>query len=266
MASTRGFREHNSPILADRLEVFSLALLVFYVVRVAAAIVPLRPLDTLWQLGAVSALLDSAAIPLMALGFVHLAVYLDPANASLGKRRDSLARLAILVMLGFLLLIPLQAFAAWNSVASVQALVTRQQTATNSTFAQIREAIKAATSLEDLQRRLQSLQTENLDIRFEDLGLPLPETKRRLLIRLNEAHQQVKTRITPPPSMDIEAVVRNSLRVMSASAVYTLAFAIVAQRRGSDIPLLVEVHTIWSLRSSKGTKQPVPYEEDDIHP
>ena len=251
MASeTTGFRDHDSPMLADRLEVFSMALLVLYSVRVAAAVVPLGLLDPQWQLSAVSALLDSAAIPLVALGLLHLAAYLDPANRALGRRRDALARLAILAVLGFLLLIPLQAFAAWNSVAAAQGNVLRQQTTATGNFAQIREAINAATSLDDLQARLQSLQTPNLSIRFENLGLPLAETKRRLLIRLTAAQKEVKTRINAPPPQVIEDVAMNSLRVMSSCAVFAAAFAIAAQRWGSEVPLLLELHTIWSLRGA----------------
>ncbi len=257
MASkTLGLRDHDSPLLADRLEVFSMALFVLYSVRVAAAVVPLRLFDHQWQLSAVSALLDSAAIPLVALGLLHLAAYLDPANQALGLRRNALARLAILAVLGFLLLIPLQAFAAWNSVAAAQGNVSRQQTTATSNFALIREAINAATSLDDLQERLQSLQTPNLTIRFENLGLPLAETKRRLLIRLNAAQNEVKTRINAPPPRVIEDVAINSLRVMSSCAVFAVAFAIAAQRRGSEVPFLLEVHTIWSLRGTPTTPAP----------
>ncbi len=265
MAFPNALREREAPALADRLEVFAMALLVLYAVRAAAGIVPFRPLDTLWQLSAVSALLDSAAIPLLALGLVHLAAYLDPGNVSLGKRRDGLARLAILAVLGFLLLIPLQAFAAWNSVTSAQAVVRGQQATAERNFATIREAILNADSLEDLQGRLQSLQTLGLDVRFENLGLPLAETRRLLLTRLNDAEEQVKTRIRPPQPKAIEEVVWNSLKVMSSSAVFALAFAFVAQRRGSDVPLLVEVHTIWDLRWTPGTRQPGPSAADDIH-
>jgi hypothetical protein len=256
MACETDSRRFNSPVLADRLEVFSMALFVVYAARVAAAMVPLRLLDTDWQLGTVSALLDPAAIPLLALGLLHLAGYLDPANPALGRRRDSMARLAILAVLGFLLLIPLQAFAAWNSVSSARASVSLQRTTANRNFAVIREAIDTATSVEDLQARLRSLESPSLNIRFETLGLPLSETKRRLRLRLSEAEEQLKTRISLPPPKAIEDVALNTLRVIASCGVFAAAFAIAAQRRNSEVPLLVEVMTLWSLRGTLHPHQP----------
>ncbi|MEA5443504.1 hypothetical protein [Cyanobium gracile] len=119
-------------------------------------------------------------------------------------------------------------------------------------FALVREAISAATSLENLQTKLRSLQSPVLGIRFENLGLPLAETKRQMLIRLNDIQEQVKTRINAPPPEAIEDGARNSVRLMGTSFVYALAFAIAAQRRGQDVPLLVELLTIWNLRRQAG--------------
>jgi len=238
----------GAAVLADRLLVLAMTLFVIYGVRVVATALPLRPLDTLWQLNVSSALISPAAIPLLGLALLHLAAYLDPANAALVRRRDALARWAILAVLGFLLLIPVQAYASWSTVATARARLTTQQTAANRNFALVREAISAATSLEDLQARLQSLQSPELGIRFQNLGLPLAETQRQMLMRLNDIQEQVKTQINAPPPEAIEDVARNSIRVMGTSLVYALAFAIAAQRRGQDIPLLVELLTIWSLR------------------
>ncbi len=242
-ASPRG-----AAVLADRLSVSAMALFVIYGVRVIATAIPLRPLDTLWQLSVSSVLISAAAIPLLGLGLLHLAAYLDPANAALEKRRDGLARWAILAMLGFLLLIPLQTYASWSTVATAKARLTTQLNIANRNFALVREAINDATSLEDLKTRLQALESPELGIRFENLGLPLPETQRQMLIRLNEIEEQVKTRIKAPPPEAIENVATNALRVMTTSVVYALAFAIAAQRRGREVPLLVEMLTVWSLR------------------
>ncbi len=252
-------------VLAARLSIFAMALFVIYSVRVIAITLPLRPLDTVWQLSVSSALISAAAIPLVGLALLHLAAYLDPANAALERRRDALARWAILAVLGFLLLIPVQGYASWSTVTAARARLTTQQASANRNFALIREAINAATSLEDLKARLQALESPELGIRFEDLGLPLPETRRQMLIRLNELEEQVKTRIKAPPPEAIENVATNALRVMATSVIYALAFAIAAQRRGREVPLLVEVLTMWSVRQQsrqnrRGT--PAAIEED----
>ncbi len=248
MLSDDPVRPREGAVLADQFAVFSLALFVIYAVRVAASAIPLRPLDTLWQLTVSATLINTAAIPLLGLGLLHLAAYLNPDDPALVRRRDAMARWAILAVLGFLLLIPVQAYASWSTVATAKARLTTQQTAANRNFALVREAISAATSLEDLQSRLQSLQSPELGIRFENLGLPLAETQRQMLIRLNDIQEQVKTRINAPPPDAIEDVARSAGRLMATSFVYALAFAIAAQRRGQDIPLLVELLTIWSVR------------------
>jgi hypothetical protein len=187
---------------------------------------------------------------------LHLAAYLDPANTALGQRRDALARWAILAVLGFLLLLPLQALAAWNSVAAAQARVSLERKTASSNIALIRQAIHAATSLDDLQARLQSLQTPSLVIRFKKLNLPLAETKRQLLLRLSEGEEQLKMRINPPPPEAIENLGKSTLRGISVSAVFAFAFAMAAQRKGSEVPLLVEILTIWSLKAAANPKGP----------
>ncbi len=248
MTADAGSRAGGTAVLADRLSIFAIALFFIYGVRVVASAIPFRPLETLWQLGLSSALIEAAAIPLVALALLHLAAYLNPDDPAVVRRRNVLARWAILAVLGFLLLIPVQAFASWSTVAAARERLTTQQTTANRNFALVREAISAATSLEDLQARLQSLQSPELGIRFQNLGLPLAETKRQMLLRLNDIQEQVKTRINAPPPEAIEDVARNAARLMATSFVYALAFAIAAQRRGQDIPLLVELLTIWSLR------------------
>ncbi len=251
MASSKVFKEFDSAILADRLAFMAIALFVVYLITLLASILPVRLLDTAWQLRFISASLDSATIPLVALGLLHLAAYLDPDNPTLQRRRSGLARLAIVAVIGFLLIIPLQAYAGWQSVATARANVARQLSVANGTFDLLQETITTATSLDNLQARLQAIQTPSLGIRFETMGLPLQETKRRMLARLQEVRQQVEARIQAPTPKTIEAATRDSLRVMLSSFALAIAFAMGAQRKGSDVPLLVEWHTMLSVRGPR---------------
>jgi hypothetical protein len=95
------------------------------------------------------------------------------------------------------------------------------------------------------------MQTPSLGIRFDNLGLPLPETKRTMLARLKEVRQQVEARIQAPTPKAIEAATRDSLRVMLSSVALAMAFAMGAQRKGSDVPLLVTWHTMLSVRGPR---------------
>ena len=49
----------------------------------------------------------------------------------------------------------------------------------------------------------------------------------------------------------IKAATRDSLRVILSSFALAIAFAMGAQRKGSDVPLLVEWHTMLSLRGPR---------------
>jgi hypothetical protein len=251
MASTKEFREFDSAILADRLAFMAIALFVIYLITLLASILPIRLLDTAWQLRFITACLDSATIPLLALGLIHLAAYLDPGNPTLQKRRDGVARLAIVAVIGFLLIVPLQTYAGWRSVAVARANVARQLSAATSTFDLLQDTITTATSLDNLQARLQAIQTPSLGIRFEDQGLPLPQTKRTMLARLKQVRDQVEARIQAPAPQAIEAAIRDSLRVILSSFALAIAFAMGAQRKGQAVPLLVEWHTMLSLRGPR---------------
>lgn len=252
MASRKEFREFDSAILADRLAFMAIALFVIYLITLLASVLPIRLQDTAWQLRFISACLDSATIPLLALGLLHLAAYLDPGNPTLQKRRDAVARLAIVAVIGFLLIVPLQAYAGWQSVATARANVARQLSAATGTFDLLQDTITSASSLDNLQARLQAIQTPSLGIRFETLGDTLPETKRTMLARLKVVREQVEARIQAPAPQAIEAVIKDSLRVMLSALALAIGFAMGAQRKGSDVPLLVEWHTRLSLQSPRG--------------
>ena len=254
MTDTKGIRPFDSEILADRLAFMAIALFVIYLITLLASILPANPLDTAWQLRFISACLDSGTIPLVALGLLHLAAYLNPGNPSLQKRRDAVARWAVVAVIGFLLIIPLQAFAGWNSVATARANVARQLSVANDTFNLLQETITTATSLDNLQARLQAIQTPSLGIRFEDLGLPLPETKRAMLARLKEVREQVEARIQAPAPQAVEAVARDSVRVMLSAFALAIAFAMGAQRKGQEVPLLVEWHTALVVRGPQANQ------------
>jgi len=156
-------------------------------------------------------------------------------------------------VIGFLLIVPLQAYAGWRIVAVARANVARQLSAATSTFDLLQDTITTANSLDNLQAHLQAIQTPSLGIQFENQGLPLPETKRTMLARLKEVREQVEARIQAPAPQAIEATTRDSLRVILSSFALAIAFAMGAQRKGQDVPLLVEWHTMLSLRGPQAT-------------
>jgi hypothetical protein len=205
-------------------------------------------LDILWQLSSIKIVIEAAPIPLIGLALLHLAAYLFPANIELQRRREALSRLAILAALGFLLIVPLQSHAVWESYRRSNAVAVQQQDTATQRADAVRQAIELATNAEDLQKRLLALQQPDLRISLDpkrfQAAIPLPTLKGQLLAQLNQAEGQFKARFARPEPVVIERVVRESVRVMGSSFAFAIAFAALAQRKNSPVPFLVELPSL----------------------
>ena len=88
---------------------FSRLALVFvalFVTLMTGNLFPLQPGDPSWQTRVIGTLVNSATLPLLALGLLHLAVLLDPKDPRVQQRYQLFCRLAAVASLGFLLLVP----------------------------------------------------------------------------------------------------------------------------------------------------------------
>ena len=238
MIETPPNRNLQEAIVADRLAMVSMALLIVYVISVLAFILPPRLMDPLWQLSSIKIAVEAAPLPLLGLALLHLAAYLCPANLGLQRRREAWARLAILASLGFLLSIPLQGHAVWTSYRLSNSVANQQQASATERAEGVRQAIEQATSTADLQKRLQALQRPDLRISLDASripSIPLPQLKRQLLSRLDQAEGQFKARVAPIDPATSERITRESLRVMVSSIAFAIAFATLAQRKNVTV-------------------------------
>lgn len=263
MTPTPPSRRLDAAIFADRLAVVSMALFVVYLFSLLTVILPLRLLDFLWQISSIKAATESATIPLIGLALFHLAAYLCPDNISIQRRREILARLAILAAIGFLLFVPLQGYAVLRSYRIANAVSDQQQGNATQQADTVREAIEQATTTEDLQQRLLDLKRRNL-LRTLDLdrfpSIPLPSLKQQLLGQLNQAEGQFKSRVARLDPSTTDRITRESLRLMVSSLAFALAFAALAQRKTSSVPFLVElpslparlIASLWPRRHRSG--------------
>jgi hypothetical protein len=92
------------------------ALLTVYCTVVTADLLPPLLLNPRWQFGLANVLVNRCFFALAGLGLWHLAGHLAPNEQKLQRRLDRLARLAVLAVVGFLLLMPLQ---LWSMGAGV---------------------------------------------------------------------------------------------------------------------------------------------------
>ncbi len=97
------------------LAALSLVLLVMFVAAMVIAAAPPKLLDHSWQLGVIAALINNAFLALMGVLLLVLALGFDPTRPMLRDRWNAWRPWIVAASLGFLLLIPLQGFAAWVS-------------------------------------------------------------------------------------------------------------------------------------------------------
>jgi hypothetical protein len=240
---------HSPTFLARRLAFFATALLGVYVVLVVSAILPPRVLDPIWQLRFVSALLTQAAIPLVGLGLLFLASYIDPTNVVLERQVRRCARLSILAALGFFLLIPVQLAGVWGRVGQAVAAQNRDAVSNQARAEGFRRLISTAPSAAALQQALIAQKVQPLTP--AQLALPLPELRRQLLSRLTGVEKQLESQprgVQPRHWLALLQGVSGSLVVAMA---YGLAFAAGAQGKDKEVSLLDQWLLNWQERRAR---------------
>jgi hypothetical protein len=251
--------------LALLLAVSARALAFVFVVAVAVRLLPVQALNPAWQMTVCSVLLHQAVLPLVALVMMHAASAVEPADGRLASARMRWRGLAVTAVLGFLLLLPLQGFATWRGLSQgIQQDATRRADAEKRSGAML-QAIQAATSVDDLQARMQRLQGPTLTP--ADRALPLPQLRRQLEANLFAARRELIDRHSGPSPGQLWTIVSDGLRLALSFLAYALAFAAGAQRRSSPMPLLSE----WSrafgrwrrLRTLKRGGRLNPSDRDD---
>jgi hypothetical protein len=240
---------HSPSVLARRLGFFGSALFVVFAVLVVATILPPRLLDPNWQLRFVSSLLNQASIPLVGLGLLFLASYVDPGNGALERLARRCARLSIVAALGFFLLIPVQLAGVWGKVGLAIASQNRDITTTAAQAETFRRLINSASSPQALQQALIAQRVQPLTP--AQLSRPMPVLRAQLLERLASAEKRLEGQ---PRGLQLRhwlSLVQGMTGSMLVSLAYGLAFAAGGQARGKEVSLLDQWLQRWQDRGER---------------
>lgn len=240
-------------VTARRLGAIAIALFVLYVVNVLARIIPFRVLLASWQLEFSASLIDAAPIALLGLILVHLAAYIDPSSSILRQRKQRFSRMAMAAVLGFLLLIPLNAYAVWTGIGNLQATKSKVEKDAGLRIDKFRQIVSSATGPEDLQQRLELIGVPGL--KPSELRLPLPRLKQLLLANLDQAQGNLEAKKTGSGDVLRErlwSLIQSVLKLSIASLALALAFAAGAHGRNSEKSLLESWQRGWDNRFRKG--------------
>ena len=192
------------------------------------------------------------SLPLIGLGLVHLAVYFDPLSSRLVRHRDRVARLALPVALGFLLVVPLLGLASVRAHGALDPQSLRHARAIHDLEA-ISEAVEGSGSVEDLQRRLARLRAPAL--LAADAALPLQRLKIKLGEDLRVARQAINRDLAPPARPSLAHSLRGHLRTALMALVLAVAFVCGSQGRRSLRSPLQEWLVVWSQRRRLAQEQ-----------
>jgi len=232
--------EQERDALTFFLPVVARALVLVFWVGVTVRLFPLQLLNPAWQMTVCAGLLNQAALLLLALALMHAASAVDPADGRLASALRRWRGLAVAVAFGFLLLLPLQGVATWRGLRQgLQQEAVRRNEAERRSGPML-QAIQAATSVDDLQARMQRPRGPTLTP--ADRALPLPQLRRQLEANLLAARRQLLDRLPGPSPNQMWTILSDGMRLAVSSLAFALAFAAGAQRRFSSEPLLLE----WS--------------------
>jgi hypothetical protein len=167
---------------------------------------------------------------------------LHPGSNRLRVRRDRVAALAVAAAIGYLLLIPLQGYAAWKAVTSVNSQQGRQLRAASARIESIRQAVQESRSTAELQSKLQTLRGPSLPP--ADLVRPIEDVRPQILASLQNAEGTLRARLGGLPPDRVLQVVQESVRVVISSLAYAIAFAAGAFLPGQSLSLL-HTWTSW---------------------
>lgn len=241
---------------ARSLNRLALCFLVLFLALVAGSIFPFQPLDAAWQNRICRTLLETATLPLLCLTVLQIGVLLDSSNRLLKERQRNYSRFAGAAALGFLLLIPLQISSSLHLQHSVSADQFRRLDAAERQLSALREAVKQATSSEDLSTRLQKLNGPRLTP--ADMALTTPLLKAEVNGTLDQAQIRIRRERSSLPSRNPMRLVPDLLRISVGYLGLAFGFAAFAYKPGSELSLLDQ----WESQPGRARKYRLPKQQN----
>jgi hypothetical protein len=241
---------------APSLSVVALVLFVLFATLVAGAVWPVQLLNPLWQLRLAGSLVNGAPFALLGLALLQIAVELGPYDPVLQRRQRLCSQLAVIVALGFLLLLPLQGVAGLQQSRSTTSAQSSRISGAERRLVALRQAVASATSNEEINQRLQRLQGPVLGP--ADIAQPLPLLKAQVDAVLDQAALQIARERQAAPPTNHWRLLPELLRNGIACLALALGFAALAMRPGSPRTLLQEWQKGWSglLKSLRQRRAP----------
>jgi hypothetical protein len=177
-------------ILAGALRAIGRGFFLVYVLLFLQQALPVQLRSLGWIQGLISTLINNAPISLGGLGFLFLACVLSPRIRTV-RLLLLASRLALPAAVGFLLLLPLQGYVAFQTLLRFDANAGRQSTEAIRQLDTLRDEIGAVRRPEDLRIVLSRLQAPAVE-RLQ--GLPLEQARQQLLEGIDRDEAALRSR------------------------------------------------------------------------
>jgi hypothetical protein len=177
------------------MEALSLGLLGIFLAAVVVGSWSPKIMDPRWQLGLTADLINNGSLALVGALLTPLALAFNPGSDRLRARRNAFRQWALAASMGFLLLIPLQAWASWKLYRTITSTIEQQTGQSSRKLADIRQSIATATSTQAIQARLQKLAGNNTGLSPTQLSTPIDQLRNELLAGADQAANRLQQRI-----------------------------------------------------------------------
>jgi hypothetical protein len=204
---------HRQTRILGRLGV---ALVLLFVVNTLFNLLPLKPLDPAWQLRMADLLLTTTPFSLLGTVLIYLCQELAGGGSPALLPLRRIQRLAPLVALGFLLLIPLQAHATWVQIRTADSEVKQTIRLVEQRIA----AVRALTSSGELLKISEGLPPDWQPLSEQSLSV----NRARLLGRAEPELAQLHTATAGNRSTKIQKRLQDGLRDLLLSLIYAITF------------------------------------------
>jgi hypothetical protein len=203
------------------INVGSLGLFLIFFCNGILPLLPPRPFDPLWLLHCTDILASNALYALMALVGLHMAAWFDPSDRPLQTRCRSFRGLARYAAIGFLLLLPVQAYGALSAYTSGG--MKGQSVTPMDRIKDLRRAVDSSGSLDDLHANLKALKAPALT----DAAKAQPFAVLTLSLKDQLDQAEAIAQEHPLPLLRDQAwqLIQSTLRVSILSVGFATAFA-----------------------------------------
>jgi len=200
----------------------AIGLFLFFLVVVAAQILPIRLQDPAWILSSADSLTRFMFLPLVGMLLLRIGAALAVPYPRIHARSRFFSRLALFAAIGYLLLAPLIGFANWRMVRIIQQRQQLQSKRINTNNQLLNQAIDAATSAKDLQLRFQAIGAPPLPEVL--INQPFVIVKKQAKDFISQAANASKFRATTPASPEVLRIYGQSIQVVLLSMLSAFCF------------------------------------------